>query len=113
MKTKPETTALDQGVSRRNFVASASAVAVTVLAALPASASAQGAPRSSANTAASTPSALVKLDMRSPQLWQVTIANPPFNLVVPEIVSALHAIVQDMDRDPEVKVIVFRSEIEG
>lgn len=114
MKTTPETTVLDQGVSRRNFVASASALAVTVLAALPASASAQEAPpRPSVNTAASTPSALVKLDKRSPQLWQVTIANPPFNLVVPEIVSALRAIVQDMDRDPEVKVIVFRSEIEG
>jgi len=92
MKTTPETTILDQGMSRRNFVA-ASAVAVTALAALPASASAQGAPRSSVNSAASTPSALVKLDKRSPQLWQVTIANPPFNLVVPEIVSALHAIV--------------------
>jgi len=56
---------------------------------------------------------MVKLDKRSPRLGQVTIANPPFNLVVPEIVSALHAIVQDMDRDPEVKIIVFRSEIEG
>lgn len=111
MKTPPETTALDQGVSRRNFVASA--VAATVLAALPASASAQGAPRSGAATAPSTQSSLVKLDKRSPQLWQVMIVNPPFNLVVPEIVSALHAIVQDMDRDPEVKVIVFRSEIEG
>jgi enoyl-CoA hydratase/carnithine racemase len=111
MKTTPETTIIGQGVSRRNFIASA--MAVTVLAAMPASASAQGVPRSSAGTAASTPSSMVKLDKPSPQLWQVTIANPPFNLVVPEIVSALHAIVQDMDRDPEVKVIVFRSEIEG
>ena len=65
------------------------------------------------NTGASTRSPLVKLDKRTPQLWQVTIANPPFNLVVPEIVSALHAIVKDMDREPEVKVIVFRSELEG
>lgn len=111
MKATPETTVLEQGASRRNFVAAA--VAVTALAALPASTFAQGAPRSSADTAPSIPSPLVKLDKRSPQLWQVTIANPPFNLVVPEMVSALHAIVRDMDRDPEVKVIVFRSEIEG
>lgn len=65
------------------------------------------------NPGANTPSPLVKLDKRTPQLWQVTIANPPFNLVVPEIVSALHAVVANMDRDPEVKVIVFRSELEG
>ena len=55
----------------------------------------------------------MKLDKRTPQLWQVTIANPPFNLVVPEIVSALHSVVKNMDRDPEVKVIVFKSELEG
>lgn len=114
MKTTPETPPLDQGVSRREFIASAMAVAaVTLPAALPTSASAQGAPRSSTDTAASTQSPLVKLDKRTPQLWQVTIANPPFNLVVPEIVSALHTVVKDMDRDPEVKVIVFRSELEG
>lgn len=114
MKTTPETPPLDQGVSRREFIASAMAVAaVTLPAALPTSAAAQGAPRSSTDTAASTQSPLVKLDKRTPQLWQVTIANPPFNLVVPEIVSALHTVVKDMDRDPEVKVIVFRSELEG
>ncbi len=111
MKTTPEATVLEPSASRRRFVASA--VAATALAALPASGFAQGASRSSAGTTANTPSSLVQLDKRSPQLWQVTIANPPFNLVVPEIVSALHAIVQDMDRDPEVKVIVFKSEIEG
>ncbi|WP_244503883.1 enoyl-CoA hydratase/isomerase family protein [Variovorax sp. CF079] len=82
-------------------------------AALPPSASAQGTPRSSADLATGTQSPLVKLHKRTPQLWQVTIANPPFNLVVPEMVSALHAVVKDMDRDPEVKVIVFRSDIDG
>lgn len=88
-------------------------LAAGAAAALPASTFAQAASRSSTDTAARTQSSMVKLDKRSPRLGQVTIANPPFNLVVPEIVSALHAIVQDMDRDPEVKIIVFRSEIEG
>ncbi|MBR1250297.1 enoyl-CoA hydratase/isomerase family protein [Bradyrhizobium sp. AUGA SZCCT0169] len=108
----------NQSMSRREFVASAAASATTALAAtlpaaLPASAFAQETPR--VNTGAGTPprSPLVKLDKRTPQLWQVTIANPPFNLVVPEMVSALHSVVKDMDRDPEVKVIVFRSELEG
>lgn len=86
MKATPGTSSSEQDVSRRNLPA---------------------------NDAASPGSPLIKLDKRTPQLWLVTIANPPFNLVVPEIVSALHSTVEDMDRDPEVKVIVFKSEIEG
>lgn len=114
MKTILETTPADQGVSRRDFVASAVAVAAVALpAALPRSAAAQGSPRAGADVATGTPSPLVQLHKRTPQRWEVTIANPPFNLVVPEIVSALHAVVKDMDRDPEVKVIVFRSDLEG
>lgn len=105
MKTTPETPSLEQGASRRDFI-SVAVAAATLPAILPTPASAQGA-------AAGASSSLVTLDKRTPQLWQVTIANPPFNLVAPEIVSALHSIVIDMDRDPEVKVIVFRSQIEG
>lgn len=107
MKTTPLTPS--QNISRRDFVSAAvatTAVAATLPAILSKSASAQGAP-------ASTSSSLVRLDKKTPQLWHVTIDNPPFNLVVPEIVSALHSIVKDMDNDPELKVIVFRSELEG
>lgn len=113
MKTTSEAPSSEQGISRRDFVSSAvvtTAIAATIPAVLPASASAQGTP---VNGVASPRSPLIKLDKRTPQLWQVTIANPPFNLVVPEMVSALHSVVKDMDRDPEVKVIVFKSEIEG
>lgn len=56
---------------------------------------------------------MVRLDKRTPQLWRVTIANPPFNLVVPEMVSALHEIVLEMERDADVKVVVFDSAVEG
>jgi len=107
MKTGSETPSSEQAISRRDFVSSAvvaTAVAATIPAVLPASASAQ-------ETSPRSP--LIKLDKRTPQLWQVTIANPPFNLVVPEMVSALHSVVKDMDRDPDVKVIVFKSEIGG
>lgn len=118
MKTPPETSFSDVGMSRREFVASAvaaagTAVVVTLPVALPACASAQGTPSLNTGAGAATRSPLVQLDKRTPQLWQVTIANPPFNLVVPDVVSALHSIVKGMDRDPEVKVIVFRSELEG
>lgn len=118
MKTTLETSSSDQGMSRREFVASAvaaanTAVAATLPAVLSASASAQETPRLNTGESPGTRSPLVKLNKRTPQLWQVTIANPPFNLVVPEMVSALHSVVKDMDRDPEVKIIVFRSAIEG
>jgi enoyl-CoA hydratase/carnithine racemase len=108
MKTKYETQSLEKNITRRGFVSvtvGATAVAAALSVIVPTPASAQG--------AAAAPSSLVKLEKPTPQLWQVTIANPPFNLVVPEIVTALHSIVKDMDRDPELKVIVFRSEIEG
>jgi enoyl-CoA hydratase/carnithine racemase len=108
MKTKYETQSLEKNITRRGFVSvtvGATAVAAALSVIVPTPASAQG--------AVAAPSSLVKLEKPTPQLWQVTIANPPFNLVVPEIVTALHSIVKDMDRDPELKVIVFRSEIEG
>jgi len=113
MKITPETPSSEQGISRRDFVSStavATAIAATLPAVLAASASAQEGP---ASDVASSRSPLIKLDKRTPQLWQVTIANPPFNLVAPEMVSALHAIVTGMDRESEVKVIMFKSEIDG
>lgn len=118
MKKTLETSLSEEGRARREFVASAVAAASTAAAvalpvALPASAAAQGAPSLSTSNATRPRSPPVRLEKRTPQLWQVTISNPPFNLVVPEVVSALHTIVKDMDRDPEVKVIVFRSELEG
>ncbi len=105
MKKISEAMPLERGISRRALV-SAAAFAVTLPAFMATSVAGQGA-------SGSTSSPLVRLDKPTPQLWQVTIANPPFNLVVPEMVSALHSIVRDMDQDPELKVIVFRSELEG
>lgn len=108
MKIASETPSSEQGISRRDFVSSAvvATAVATLPAVLPTSASAQ-------ERLASARSPLIKLDKRTKQLWQVTIANPPFNLVVPEMVSALHTVVKDLHREPDVKVIVFKSEIEG
>ena len=58
-------------------------------------------------------SSLIKLEKRTPQLWEVTFANPPSNLVVPEMVSALHSVVQEIDSDSQVKVLLFKSATEG
>lgn len=56
---------------------------------------------------------MVRLEKITPQIWRVTVSNPPFNLVVPEMVSALHAVVLETERDPDVKVVLFTSDLEG
>lgn len=109
MEKKPETLHLETDLSRRDFVSSA-AITTAFTATLPA---VLVTPALAEEVSTSVSSPLVRLEKPTPQIWQATIANPPFNLIVPEIVSALHSIVKDMDRDPEVKIIVFRSELEG
>lgn len=113
-----ENSAIKPTVSRRKFISIAMTAATTVAAStlpivLPASASAQERQSRKTSRVSHASSSMVKLEKRTAALWQVTIANPPYNLVVPEMVSALHAIVVEMERDPNVKVILFKSEIEG
>ncbi len=117
MNKTHKTVSSELSISRREFLSIAMTTASTVAAAtlpivLPITASAQEASQPNTINVNSAISPLVKLDKRTPQLWQVTIANPPFNLVVPEMVSALHAVVLEMELDSEVKVILFKSGIE-
>ena len=51
----------------------------------------------------------VQLEKRSSTLWQVTLDNPPINLIDPETVEQLEAIVTELETDPEVCVVIFRS----
>lgn len=60
-----------------------------------------------------SPSRTVRVVAPSPQLWRLTVDNPPFNLVVPEMVSALQALVLAMERDPQLRVVVFDSAVDG
>lgn len=97
------------GLDRRVFVSAAAAAFVLPL---PSQAAENDAPK----LAAASPSDgadMVRLVKRTPQIWEVTVSNPPFNLVVPEMVSALHAAVLEMDRDPEVKIVLFKSGLDG
>lgn len=104
---------LEQGLSRREFVALAMAGAASLAIGMPAPVAAQTLGTPSPNPTPRPPSGLVRVDKRTPQLWRITIANPPFNLVVPEMVSALHTVVLDLERDSDVRVVVFESAIEG
>lgn len=112
MSTKTESPSSDPAVDRRSFLTVASAVMATATIPLASSSSSQVMAQTKAAESKSS-STTVQLDKRTPQLWQVTIANPPFNLVVPEMVSALHSVVKEMDNDQELKVLLIKSATAG
>jgi enoyl-CoA hydratase/carnithine racemase len=41
--------------------------------------------------------------------WSVTFANPPANVVDPEMILELQALVDELEHDPDVTVVVFAS----
>ncbi len=53
----------------------------------------------------------IRLERSTPQIARITFANPPVNLVIPETVVRLHEIVLDLDKDPDIKIVVFSSEV--
>lgn len=111
----PSPDSTDQSLSRREFVtvAMAGAATASIATVLPPPAAAQTTAVPLAGVEPQPMTGLVRVDKRTPHLWRVTIANAPFNLVVPEMVAALHAVVMDMDRDPDLRVVVFDSAIDG
>jgi enoyl-CoA hydratase/carnithine racemase len=46
---------------------------------------------------------------RAKTKWEVTLANPPRNLVDPEMILELQALVDELEDDPDVTVVVFAS----
>lgn len=57
--------------------------------------------------------AKIQLTQVSPAYWQVTLNNPPLNIVGPSEVRELVAILDKIEADPNVKVVVFRSAVPG
>lgn len=53
----------------------------------------------------------VRLERTTPEIAKITFANPPVNLVVPETVVRLHEIVAGFEKDPDLQVVVFTSEV--
>ncbi|MCX4705481.1 enoyl-CoA hydratase/isomerase family protein [Streptomyces sp. NBC_01373] len=53
----------------------------------------------------------VRLERTTPQIAKITFANPPVNLVVPETLVRLHEIVTEFEKDPDLQVVVFTSEV--
>lgn len=110
-RSSPPPKPSDPGLSRRAFATLTMAGAAGLAWHAPAAAQSPAGPPSAAPSP--SPSPLVRVDKRSPQLWRITVDHPPFNLVVPEMVSALHAVVVAMERDPALRVVVFDSAVDG
>jgi len=59
----------------------------------------------------SVPRTPVVVEQRSASYWRVTLDNPPFNLFDPEMIDGLQALIDRLERDKEVKIVVFASAV--
>jgi enoyl-CoA hydratase/carnithine racemase len=62
---------------------------------------------------ATTKTAQIRLSRPSPACWRVTFDNPPLNLMGPEFVLEFREIITQIERDEDVRVVVFDSDVEG
>jgi enoyl-CoA hydratase/carnithine racemase len=53
----------------------------------------------------------VRIERVSASYWRVLFDNPPFNIFGPDTTPQLNQVVTQLERDPEVKVVVFESEV--
>jgi len=51
----------------------------------------------------------IRVDMRSPGYWTATFDHPPINLIDPETIYELDALVNKLETDPDLRVVVFNS----
>jgi len=55
----------------------------------------------------------IRLERRLPSYWRVTFDMPPVNIFGPKHLPLLNDVVTAIETDPEVKVVVFDSAVEG
>lgn len=55
----------------------------------------------------------IRLGCRPPALWRVTFDNPPLNIFGPDAMPQLNAVITALETDPDVRVVVFHSAVEG
>jgi enoyl-CoA hydratase/carnithine racemase len=55
----------------------------------------------------------VRLTRQTPACWRVTIDNPPLNVMGPETVRQFQKVIEAIETDPDVRVVVFDSAVEG
>jgi enoyl-CoA hydratase/carnithine racemase len=55
----------------------------------------------------------IHLTRRSPNYWRVTIDHPPLNIFGPDTIPQLDEVITAIEKDEDVKVVVFDSAVEG
>ena len=53
----------------------------------------------------------IRLTRVTPEYWRVTFHNPPFNIYGPNTMPQLNKVVTAIETDPQVKVVVFDSDV--
>lgn len=73
------------------------------------------APSPQAGKAASTAPAAkqVRVEKVSPEYWRVVLHNPPFNIFGPETIPQLNEAITAIEKDPNLRVVVFESDVPG
>jgi len=55
----------------------------------------------------------VRVTRVTPEYWRVTFHNPPFNIYGPNTTPQLNRVVTEIESDPQLKVVVFESDVPG
>jgi enoyl-CoA hydratase/carnithine racemase len=55
----------------------------------------------------------IRVERRLPSYWRVTFDLPPLNIFGPKEIPQLNAIITSIEKDEQVKVVVFDSAVEG
>ena len=55
----------------------------------------------------------IRLERRLPSYWRVTFDIPPLNIFGPKEIPQLNEIISAIETDPNVKVVVFDSAVDG
>jgi len=55
----------------------------------------------------------VHIERVTPAYWRITLDIPPFNIFGPETIPQLNEAITQLERDPQVKVVVFDSAVPG
>jgi enoyl-CoA hydratase/carnithine racemase len=69
------------------------------------------APRTNKPQSATDAKDQIRLTRVTPEYWRVTFHNPPFNVFGPNTIPQLNKVVTAIETDPQVKVVVFDSDV--
>jgi enoyl-CoA hydratase/carnithine racemase len=65
------------------------------------------------NSSAKAKAEQIHVTRQSPAYWRVIFDNPPLNLMGPEFVLEFREIMNEIERDENLKVVVFESAVDG